>query len=133
MTLRNSAPGLLTALQRAIVDFVAAKGPVTSEQVREGLYKSHPLKDSSIRTLLRRLEARGLISHIQEGKVFLYRAETSSARVAAKAVKRMIDGFWAGSAERFLAGLVDEKVLSAAELERLARKIRARRSRLTAD
>jgi hypothetical protein len=47
--------------------------------------------------------------------------------VAAKAVKRMIDGFWAGSAERFLAGLVDEKVLSASELERLARKVRARK------
>lgn len=127
MTARNSTSGPLTALQRAIVDLVAARGPVTSEQVREGLHKAHPLKDSSIRTLLRRLEARGLISHVQEGKVFLYRAETSSALVAAKAVKRMIDGFWAGSAERFLACLVDAKVLSAAELERLARKIRTRR------
>jgi BlaI family penicillinase repressor len=127
MTLSHSSGGPLTALQRAIVDFVAARGPVTSEQVRAALQKAHPLKDSSIRTLLRRLEARGLLSHVQDGKVFLYRAETSSARVAARAVKKMIDGFWAGSAERFLAGLVDEKVLSAAELERLARKVRARK------
>lgn len=127
MTTSNSSGGPLTALQRAIVDYVAAKGPVTSEQVREGLHKAHPLKDSSIRTLLRRLEKRGLLSHTVEGKVFMYRAETSSARVAARAVKRMIDGFWAGSAERFLAGLVDEKVLSATDLERLARKVRARK------
>jgi len=42
--------------------------------------------------------------------------------VAADAVKRLIQGFWAGSAERFLAGLVDENVLSAAELQRLAKK-----------
>jgi BlaI family penicillinase repressor len=127
MTTSNSSGGPLTALQRAIVDYVVAKGPVTSEQVREGLHKVHPLKDSSIRTLLRRLEKRGLLSHTVEGKVFMYRAETSSARVAARAVKRMIDGFWAGSAERFLAGLVDEKVLSASDLERLARKVRARK------
>lgn len=127
MTTSNSSGGPLTALQRAIVDYVVAKGPVTSEQVREGLHKAHPLKDSSIRTLLRRLEKRGLLSHTVEGKVFMYRAETSSARVAAKAVKRMIDGFWAGSAERFLAGLVDEKVLSASDLERLARKVRPRK------
>ncbi len=127
MTSSNSSGGPLTALQRAIVDFVAGKGPVTSEQVRAGLHKAHPLKDSSIRTLLRRLEARGLLSHTVEGKVFMYRAETSSARVAAGAVKRMIDGFWAGSAERFLAGLVDEKILSASELERLAGKVRARK------
>jgi BlaI family transcriptional regulator, penicillinase repressor len=127
MTARSTSSGPLTALQRAVVDYVAAKGPVTSEQVRLGIHQRHPLKDSSIRTILRRLEARGLLSHTVEGKVFMYRAETSSARVAARAVKRMIDGFWAGSAERFLAGLVDEKVLSAAELERLARKVRSRK------
>ncbi len=127
MTPRNSLGGPLTALQRAILDYVVAKGHVTSEQVREGLHKAHPLKDSSIRTLLRRLEARGLLSHTVDGKVFIYRAETSSARVAARAVKRMIDGFWAGSSERFLASLVDEKVLSANDLERLARKVRARK------
>lgn len=127
MTGRNTSGGPLTALQRAVVDYVAARGPVSAEQVRAGISGAHPLKDSSVRTILRRLEARGLLSHTVDGKVFLYRAETSSARVAARAVKRMIDGFWNGSAERFLAGLVDEKVLTAAELERLARKVRARK------
>jgi hypothetical protein len=42
-------------------------------------------------------------------------------------VKRLIEGFWAGSAERFLAGLVDEQVLSADELERLAKKVKGRK------
>lgn len=124
--MRNTS-GPLTGLQRAVLDFVSVKGPVTAEQVRVGIHHAHPLKDSSIRTILRRLEARGLVSHQQEGKVFLYKAETSPARLAARTVKRMIDGFWSGSAERFLAGLVDEKVLTAAELERLARKVRARK------
>lgn len=100
---------------------------MTADQVRTALEPTHPLKDSSVRTLLRRLEARGLLSHNVEGKVFVYRAETSSRRMAARSVKQLIDGFWAGSAERFLAGLVDEKVLSASELERLARKVKARK------
>lgn len=80
-----------------------------------------------MRTLLRRLEARGLMSHIVEGKVFIYRTEVPSTRVAANAVKRLIQGFWAGSAEQFLTGLVDEKVLSMAEIQRLARKVKARK------
>lgn len=117
----------LTPLQRAIMDFIAARDLVTAEQVRAALHKSHPLTDSSVRTLLRRLEARGLLSHVQQGKVFHYRAETSSTRVAAKTVRKMIDTYWGGSSERFLTGLVDEKVLAAAELERLARRIRSRR------
>lgn len=119
--------GVLTPLQRAIMDVVVSKGPVTSEQVRHALQKTHPLKDSSVRTLLRRLEARGLLSHTVEGKVFRYRAETSSARVAANEVRQMITGVWAGSVERFLVSLVTENILSAAQLERVVRKLSTRR------
>ena len=125
VTRRNSSTHPLTGLQRAIIDFVSEQGPSTSEQIREGLRTKHPLTDSSMRTLLRRLEARGLMSHVVQGKVFVYRTEVPSTRVAADAVKRLIHGFWAGSAERFLTGLVDEKVLSVAELRRLAKKVKA--------
>jgi predicted transcriptional regulator len=78
-----------------------------------------------VRTLLRRLEARGYVSRRVVDKVFVYRADVSSTRVAARAVKRLIDSFWSGSAEQFLAGMVDEKVLSAEEIQRLARTVKA--------
>jgi predicted transcriptional regulator len=117
VTKRNASARDLTPLQRSLLDVVSEKGPMTAEQVREHLLPDHPLKDSSVRTLLRRLEARGLISHAVEGKVFVYRAE----------VKRLIENFWSGSAEQFLAGLVDEKVLSPKDLDRLAKKIRSSR------
>jgi len=77
-----------------------------------------------VRTLLRRLEARGYISRRVAGSVFVYRANVSSTRVAARAVKRIIDSFWSGSAEAFLAGMVDEQVLSADEIQRLAKKVK---------
>ena len=125
MTARNTSS--LTRLQQAILDYVASKGPATADQVREALRSDHPLKDSSVRTLLRRLEARGLVSHVVEGKTFVYRAEVASTSVAAAAVRRLIDGFWKGSAEQFLTGLVDEKVLSAADLRRLAKKVGGRK------
>jgi len=127
MTGRNTSSHTLTGLQRAILDFITHKGPATADQVREGLLPKHPLKDSSVRTLLRRLEARGYVSHTTDGKMFLYRADVPSRRVAARAVKRLIEGFWSGSTEAFLAGLVDEKVLSAEEIRRLARKVKARK------
>lgn len=127
MTQRNASSAALTSLQRTLLDIVSSKGPVTAEQVREQLLPAHPLKDSSVRTLLRRLEARGLVSHTVEGKVFVYRTEVPSKRVAARAVQRLIESFWSGSAEQFLTGLVDEKVLSAKDLERLAKKIRSSR------
>ena len=126
MTRRNRAGGHLTDLQQAILDLLWSGGPATAEQIREGLQPKHRLKDSSVRTLLRRLEARGFLSHRAEGKVFVYRTELPSQSVAARAVRQIIERFCAGSTERFLAGMVDEKVISPDELQRLARKVRAK-------
>jgi BlaI family transcriptional regulator, penicillinase repressor len=114
----------LTELQQAILDFIWSNGPATSEEIREALRSRHPLKDSSVRTLLRRLEARGYMSHRLEGKVFVYRADVRPRSVAARAVQHIIERFCAGSVEQFLVGMVDEKVLPMREIERLARKVK---------
>ena len=127
MTRRNDSTHPLTDLQQAILDYLWAKGPLTAEGVREGLQRTFPLKDSSMRTLLRRLEARGLVTHRTEGKVFIYEAVQPPQQVAAGAVRHIIQRFFSGSVEQMLVGMVDEKVLSASDLERLARKVRSRK------
>jgi BlaI family transcriptional regulator, penicillinase repressor len=127
VTARNASTHPLTELQQAILDYVWGKGPVTAEAVREGLQRKHPLKDSSVRTLLRRLEARGLLTHRTEGKSFVYEAVLPPQQVAAGALRQIIHRFFAGSVEQMLVGMVDQKVLSAADLERLARKVRSRK------
>ena len=76
-----------------------------------------------MRTLLRRLESRGYVSHRLEGKTFVYEATMAPKRVAAHSVRQIIDRFWSGSVEQFLTGMVDEKILTPAEIARLARKI----------
>ena len=125
MTLSNRPPRPLTELQQAVLDFIWAEGSATADQVRENLLPKHPLKDSSVRTILRRLEARGYLTHRQEGKTFLYEAKTSASSLAYRTVRHLIERFWAGSAEQFVAGMVDAKVLSAEALERLAKKVKA--------
>ena len=127
MTRRNTTTHSLTDLQQAILDYLWTNGPLTAEAIREGLQRRHPLKDSSMRTLLRRLEARGLLTHRTEGKVFIYEATLPPQQVAAGALRHIIHRFFAGSVERMLVGMVDEKVLSAADLKRLARKVRTRK------
>jgi len=59
--------------------------------------------------------------------VFVYRAEMAPTSVAARAVQHIIRRFHAGSIEQFLTGMVDERVVSAEELHRLARKVRTAR------
>ena len=124
MTKRNSQARSLTPLQQAILDVLWDRGPSTAEAVREALHPRHPLKDSSVRTLLRRLEGQGYVSHVLDGKVFVFQAAMRPHRMAAKAVRHIIERLCSGSVEQFLLGMVDENVLPATEIQRLARKIR---------
>ena len=124
MTDRNITRAPLTDLQQAILDAIWTAGNATAEDLRAALRPRYTLKDSTMRTLLRRLESRGYLSHRRDGKVFVYRAAIAPRSVAARAVRAIIDRFCAGSAEQFLAGMVDERVVTAAEVQKLARKIR---------
>jgi BlaI family penicillinase repressor len=127
VTKRNGDKRPLTDLQQAILDLIWARGSCTAEQIRSALQSKFPLKDSSVRTLLRRLEARGYLTHHLDGKIFVYEAAIPAQRVAAGAVRQIINRFWAGSVEQFLVGMVDEKVLSADEIRSLARRVKKKR------
>ena len=114
-------PAELGELERSILLIIWRIGKVTAEQVREEL--GRPLKDSTIRTVLRRLEEKGYLAHSVENRTFLYRPAESRQRVAGRAVKRIVDWFCEGSVEALLVGMVDSKVLGRAELQRLAERI----------
>lgn len=114
-------PAELGELERSILLIVWRLGTITAEQVREEL--GRPLKDSTIRTVLRRLEEKGYLAHSVENRTFLYRPAQSRQRVAGRAVKRIVDWFCEGSVEALLVGMVDSKFLGRAELQRLADRI----------
>jgi BlaI family penicillinase repressor len=108
-------------LEREVLRLVWRFGSVTAERVRGAL--DRPLKDSTVRTVLRRLEEKGYVSHIVDGRTFVFRAAEPRGRAAARAVKRIADWFCEGSVKEVLAGLVDAKMLDRADLTRLADKI----------
>lgn len=114
-------PVELGELEREILTIVWRLGNATAEQVREEL--GRPLKDSTIRTVLRRLEEKGYLAHGMENRTFVYRPAESRQDVAGRAVRRIVDWFCDGSVEALLVGMVDSQVLDRAELQRLAERI----------
>ena len=114
-------PAELGDLERDILSIVWRSGTVTAEQVREELDRA--LKDSTVRTVLRRLEEKGYLTHAVENRTFFYRPAESRQRVAGRAAKRIVDWFCEGSVEALLVGMVDSKMLDRAELQRLAERI----------
>jgi BlaI family penicillinase repressor len=119
-------PAELGELERAVLELIWEHGVQNAEQVREQLARQNrPLKESTIRTVLRRLEAKGYVAHAIENRTFLYRPATSRQAVAGRAAQRIVDWFCDGSVETLLAGMVDSAVLDRKELQRLAQRIAA--------
>jgi|SRR5215469_5143322 len=114
-------PADLGELESSILSIVWREGSVTAEQVREGLDRR--LADSTVRTMLRRLEEKGYVVHSVEDRAFVYRPAESRQRVAGLAAKRIVDWLCEGSVETLLVGMVDSKILDRAELQRLAQRI----------
>lgn len=111
----------LGELELEAMQLIWARGPLTAEAVRELL--ARPLKESTVRTVLRRLEEKGFLEHTVEQRTFVFQATEARPRVAAKAVKRIIDWFCNGSVEEVLVGMVDSAMLDDRQLQALVRRI----------
>jgi BlaI family penicillinase repressor len=113
----------LGEVEQSVMDFIWSHGPCTAEKCREALASTRPMKDSTIRTVLRRLEFKGYLTHELDGRTFVYKPSDRPQNVAVRAVKNIIDRFCGGSAEELVLGMVDNDVIDRKQLERLARKI----------
>jgi BlaI family penicillinase repressor len=118
----------LTPLEQFIMDYVWAYPGCTAETCREGIAAQRTLKDSTIRTILRKLEEKSYITHKVEGRTFVFRAMDTKRNVAVQAARQLIDRFCGGSVEELLVGLVDNQLLEPKQLQRLAEKIASRKS-----
>jgi BlaI family transcriptional regulator, penicillinase repressor len=116
----QSMPGL-SDLEREVMQLIWASGQLTAEIVREGLARR--LKESTVRTVLRRLEEKGYVNHAVDGRTYVYQATYPRGKVAAKAVQRIIDLFCNGSVEEVLVGMVDSAMLDQRQLRTLADKV----------
>ncbi len=115
------------------MEFLWVHGPATGEAVRSAvnalLDKERPLTDSTIRTVLRRLEAKQYVRHEMDGRQFVYSSAREPGRAAADAVRSVLKIFCRGSLEELLTGLVDHRVVDSAELRKLAERIEAQERR----
>jgi BlaI family penicillinase repressor len=119
----------LSPLEQLLMDYVWAHPDCTSETCREGIATQRSLKDSTIRTVLRKLEEKGYLTHEVDGRTFVYRAIDTKRNVAVQAAQQIIDRFCGGSVEELLVGLVDNQVLAPKQLRRLAEKIQSRKEK----
>jgi BlaI family penicillinase repressor len=132
VTNRKAKPGRvrapLTELESQIMSVIWQTGPCSVEAVHQAVGIKRKLKEATVRTLLRRLESKNYLRHTSEGRAYIYHAVEPARSLAARAVRQIIDRFCQGSVEELLAGMVDAKMLSKAELDQMAVTVRKHRT-----
>ena len=121
-------PSFLGDLERDVLRVIWEHKQVTAETVREELGRGH--KESTIRTVLHRLEKKGYLKHSLDNRTYVYHAVKAPRHVAAMAVKRIADWLCNGSMEELLVGMVDTDVVDHKQLKKLSDKVaRAKKAR----
>lgn len=101
---------------------ILCRGEATAAQVREQMNDAPSY--SAVRTMLARLEAKGLASHRSVGGAYAYKSVARQATVRTSALKQVVQNFFGGSAASAATALLGlTKSLSDEELEALQKAI----------
>jgi predicted transcriptional regulator len=123
--MKGEAPPL-GDLEHELLTILWTHGELTAAGVRK--HVARKLQDATIRTVLRRLEEKGYVTHSVDAGTFIYRATDSADAAAANAVKDIVDRFCGGSMERALQALVEAALIKPQQLAVIADKLK-RKSR----
>jgi len=123
-TMRSDISGesRLGELEHLVMEYVWNNPACTAEECRQAASSKRSLRESTIRTVLTRLEQKGLVTHEIDGRTYRYHAAAPKGSFAVRAVRRIIDQFCGGSVEQLLVGMVDNSLVDRRTLEKVAKR-----------
>lgn len=116
-------------LQLRIMQVLWDHGPAAIADVHEQLGPDSELAYTTIATMLRKMEDRGLVAHDSEGRKFIYRAAVASHDVTRSMANDLVDRLFEGSVAGMVNHLLTTRDVSSAELDELQKLIAARKKR----
>ena len=113
----------LGELQLAILRVLWSCGEATASDVHAALHAERGLAPTTIATMLKKMEKRGLVSHREDGRRFIYRPAVTEEAVTRSMVADLTDRLFDGKASELMGHLLAEHDIDRAELAELNRLI----------
>src|SRR5437899_11156769 len=96
----------LSRRERQILDILYERGQATAADVQNAL--PEPPSYSAVRALLRILEDKGHVRHLQDGPRYVYVPSVARENAKRSALRHVLRTFFDGSAEQAISALLDE-------------------------
>ena len=117
-------------LQLQIMKVLWERGEATVAHVHEVLGGNAQFAYTTVATMLRKMEARGLVGHQEAGRTFLYRPRVAADAVSRSMADHLIDRLFEGSLTNAVNHLLSTREVSTEELRELERLIAKRKKKL---
>ena len=109
----------LGELQHAIMKVLWERSEATVAEVHEALYDARGLAPTTIATMLRKMEHKGVVNHRVEDRHFVYRPAVTEDEVRSSMVGELVDRLFAGDPAALVSHLVADHDIDEAEIEHL--------------
>ncbi|MGO8925859.1 MAG: BlaI/MecI/CopY family transcriptional regulator [Limisphaerales bacterium] len=114
-------------LQLRIMKVLWASGEATVAAVHQALGAESDLAYTTVATMLRKMEARGLVRHRLEARSFVYRAAVAEEAVSRGMADHLLERLFEGSLADMVRHLLSHREVSRAELSKLEKLIAERK------
>ncbi len=116
-------------LQLAILEVLWDRGEATTGEVHQALLEARGLAPTTIATMLRKMDDRGLVAHRRDGRILVHRAAVPRDSVHRSMVEDLVERLFGGDPRELVNHLVREGELGQGDLDAIRRKVaKARRS-----
>ena len=116
-------------LQMAIMRVLWDRSEATASEVHGELLPERGLAPTTIATMLKKMELKGVVAHRQEGRAFVYRPTVSEAQVRRSMVSELTDRVFAGDPAALVSHLLSTHDIDPKELAQLRAQIREQEQR----
>ena len=111
-------------LQLRILQFLWTKPDRSVAEVHAELKPERDLAHTTVATMLRKMEARGLVMHREYGRTFLYRAKIAAEEISRSVGRHFVERLFEGSLADAVNHLLTTRDVSRAELNQLEKLIK---------
>lgn len=110
---------LLSGLQLAVIRVLWRLGRATVADVQQELGSDRPLAYSTLATILKRMEDKGVVRHVVDGRTFVYEPLVAADQVSYSVVSDLVEKVFAGRPSELVSHLLESHEVKADELERI--------------
>ncbi len=119
----------LTELQIAVLRLLWEQGELTVAQIWEKLYPERKLAQTTVATIVARLQRRRILARRTKDKQFVYRALVSEADVQHSMVSELTERLFAGDVTALVSHLLSARDMSPGDVAHLRKMLKDIRPR----